>query len=136
MKLTAKALAGEIVTMTEELPRNALPALMDAVAILLERRGERKILRQLPYHLERALRAHYRTTPVRLTFPGTTDHAATKELLNAVERAMREKPEFTEEEDPSLLGGVRISFLDERLDFSLATALDEARRRLTELTEA
>lgn len=130
MKIRPNALAAEIVRTAEQIPAKDLPALMDKVAGILEQRGERRLLRQLPYYVEKAYLKHHGITPVTVTSPGK-EFAAGTELSEALTKAIKGKVELSEETDPSLIGGVRLTIGDDRFDFSLVTALQEAARSLS-----
>ena len=126
MKIHPKTLAQHIVHLAKDLPTKDLPHLMDAVADFLEKRGDRKMLRQLPYHLEKAFRTAHNLTSVSVTSTSDLHPTERKELLESLKKSLEGTIELSEEKDPSLLGGVRIAIGDERFDYSLSSALQEA----------
>jgi F0F1-type ATP synthase delta subunit len=126
MKISLKTLAVEIVKIADQIPQSDLPLLMNQIATLLEARGERRLLRQLPYVLERVFQDIHHCTHVEVTAPSPLEHSQQEQLINALTQAIDGTLEYAESVDPSLLGGVKLAIHDERFDYSLITALKRA----------
>lgn len=130
-KLQPKIVAHAFLDMTDGLPFAEQNNVIDAFITFLSERGNTKLLRSLPSHVERAMQHRKGALPVVLLTPSGKDAEHAHELSSALEKALGKQVQIREHADASLIGGARVSVGDERWDFSLRTALDSASEHLS-----
>jgi len=113
-----------------ELARAAIAALAES----LEREGLSAKPKDLQYLLSKALEDHSGTLIVTISTPT----GSSGELAEKVRKVMKEKTgkeiEVIDRKDSSIIGGVVISFGDERIDLSIKRALQDALNILSPTT--
>lgn len=124
MKMTAASLARAFADTAKTLPEAEIPALADAAAHILIAQGLFKDAHVFPRMVEREMLKRDGAVQIRITTAGKETAAFKKEVVHAVEQALKRSCQIEEHADPSLLGGVLLQVGDERYDATLKGALN------------
>ena len=125
MKVKSRFLARLVVDMSHQLSSDEQQALLDAALVYLDRHGLSSDIRQFPRVLAEEWYKKEGSTPVTLTTPSGRAGAHGERISVTIGDSLKKKVFLTERADPALLGGARLSYGDERLDFSLCSALEQ-----------
>ena len=125
MKVKSRFLARLVVDMSHQLSSDEQQTLLDAALVYLERHGLSSEMRHFPRMLAEEWHKKEESIPVTLTTPSGRAGAHGERISVTIGDALEKKVSLTERADPSLLGGARLSYGDERLDFSLCSALEQ-----------
>jgi F0F1-type ATP synthase delta subunit len=132
MKIHPKRLARAIVESMEGLTPKQLPTLVEAIAHVLEKNGQLRLMRMLPQYIEEAYHASQGILPLGITLP-SDDLASVKPLVKAVEEKLDVRADIRLRVRPALIGGAQLTLKDERFDASIQTALQSALTHLSGL---
>lgn len=139
MKATALAIARAVVHVGMKLPKEELPALLDATASFLIAHGLMKAARTFPVLLEREWLKQEGVVSVKLTTVAGHAGKAKDDILAILQGALKQGCLLEERADPAIRGGLLLTVGDERFDCTLRGALTELASRLTQpipLTQA
>ncbi|MDD5102817.1 MAG: F0F1 ATP synthase subunit delta [Candidatus Peribacteraceae bacterium] len=131
MKMTASSLACAFAETARTLPEAEIPALADAAAHILIAQGLFKDAHIFPRMVEREWLKRDGGVQVKITTASKDAAPFRKEVIHAVEQALRRTCHIEESADPSLLGGVLLQVGDERYDATLRGALRDLSAKLT-----
>lgn len=107
----------------QTLPEKDLPALADALLRLLAQKGLSSKSNLFLRLLRRTLARENRLLPLTLTTPSGDAGKHGASLASFVHLALGKPVELHETMNPTLLGGARLAYRDERFDASLRGAL-------------
>lgn len=133
MKTTPKDIARAVIELCRSHDEKDHAAIMDSALQLLAERGMQRALRTFPDLVRDAWFVAAGTTSVTITTPSEGTAAEKKEIAGALEKELGGTIEIMEETDPTLIGGLKLTLGDDRLDFSLRSALTRAATRLASI---
>jgi len=131
MKMTAASLARAFAETAKTLPEAETPALAEAAAHILIEQGLFKDAHIFPRMVEREMFKRDGAVQIRITTASKDSVSFKKEIVLAVDQALKRSCSVEEQADPALLGGVLLQVGDERYDATLKGALKDLSTQLT-----
>lgn len=131
MKMTAASLARAFAETAKTLPEAEIPALAEAAAHILIAQGLFKDAHIFPRMVEREMSRRDGAVQIRITTASKDSVSFKKEIVHAVDQALKRSCSVEEQNDPALLGGVLLQVGDERYDATLKGALKDLSTKLT-----
>lgn len=120
MKDIVKSIAHAFIEVSRVIPPTQYPELSDGVLFLLMKyRCRRSDLRRFQKLVERIVQEQEGTFPVTVATPSGRSREEAEGIVAVLERIVGKRMQLLEQKDPSLLGGMRVAFGDERIDATL-----------------
>ncbi|OGJ58225.1 hypothetical protein A2635_03255 [Candidatus Peribacteria bacterium RIFCSPHIGHO2_01_FULL_51_9] len=125
MKVKSQLLAWAVIDMSPSLNSEEQEALFNAALAYLDHHNLSSEIKHFPRILAKEWYKKEGSIPVALTTKSGNSDPHGERISTMIGSALQKKITLTEEADASLIGGARLSYLDERLDFSIRGALQQ-----------
>lgn len=131
MKITSKQYAIALHELCKKIPSSRIDEITKEYVAYFAKRGKAKILPSIAQELERYLLSIEGNIPVHISSAHPLDEQTITHIKNAVKKKNKKEPVCSFEEDPKLIGGVRIHVGHTVIDASIRSYMRQLKEHIS-----